>query len=374
MDWVGLSRFAPGALFGALCVAFALAAPLVWFDRRSTRRRPSLRFSSAAPLRGLGHTWRTRTAFVIPLLRSFVLLTLIFALARPQSGGAVRDTSEGIAIDMVLDVSGSMAETDFLVDRRPARRLDAVKKVFHQFVVGEGKLAGRPNDLIGMTTFAMYADEKCPLTLDHANLVDLLRETEIPGWVRGVQKWEHPEAGNTALGDAIVLSTDRLRRAGEKAAAQVPGAEAARSRVMILLTDGADNPAPQLARDAPDPIEAARLAAKLGIKIYTIGAAGTESPRSSDPFARLLLAGRRAEVDEESLKRIADVTGGRYFRATDTESLETIYDEIDKLERRVTGERIYNDNVRAAQIAMLLGLGLLLLELTLSRTVYRRSP
>ncbi|MFQ5413438.1 MAG: VWA domain-containing protein [Phycisphaerae bacterium] len=362
------SWFAPGAVFGWLCVVFLLAIPVVWIAARRTRHRAHVRFSSVDALRRLGPTWAVRLWFVPPLLRTLAVLALVVALARPQAGGAYRDTTEGIAIQMVLDVSGSMAETDFAMDGRWVRRLDAVKRVFRDFVLGSGGLPGRANDLIGMTTFARYADSPCPLTRDMASLVDLLQETEIPGWRRGVQRFNDDEANNTALGDAIVLATNDLRRAGEQAVAGVPGAEPAKSRVMILLTDGADNPATD---DAPDPIEAAKLAGTLGIKVYTIGAVGSQRRRPE----RFPFFGRgRSAVDEPTLERIAEITGGRYFRATDTDSLVTIYEEIDQLERHTTGERTYRDDTRAAKVAMLVGLALLMTELLLVNTRLRRIP
>jgi Ca-activated chloride channel family protein len=288
-------------------------------------------------------------------------------LGRPQSDGAVRDLREGIAIQMVLDTSGSMSESDFQLDGQWVRRLDAVKRVFRDFVVGAGGLPGRPSDLIGMTTFAMYADTRCPLTLDHANLVNLLAETEIPGWVGRDERYRHPEAEYTSLGDAIAVATDLLRRAGEQAAAGVAAAAPARSKVMILLTDGANNPPPEARDSSPDPVDAAELAGRLGIRVYTIGAIGSR-PRGGS------FAMPRAQADEPALRRIAEVTGGRYFRATDTASLVTIYEEIDQLERRTTGERTYRDNTRAARTAMLLGLGCLSAELLLVSTRFRRVP
>jgi Ca-activated chloride channel family protein len=364
-------RFGPGPLFGWLCVLFLVLLPLVWMRARASRRYPTLRFSSIRLVGALGATWATRTRFILPLLRTLAALALILALARPQSGGAYHDTSEGIAIQMVLDVSGSMAEEDFVMAGRRVRRLDAVKQVFEDFVLGRGELRGRRADLIGMTTFAMYADTRCPLTLDHGSLRDLLQETEIPGWVNRRQVVEHEEAGYTALGDAITLATDDLRRAGEQAIAGVPGAEAAKSRVMILLTDGKDNPAPIRGAEPPDPLDAAKIAATLGIKVYTIGAVGA-APRRRSAFDRLMQP--RAEFDEPSLKEIARITGGKYFRATDTGSLVTIYDEIDRLERRRTGERTFQDNVFAARAAMLSALALLMTELLLVNTRYRRIP
>jgi Ca-activated chloride channel family protein len=308
------------------------------------------------------------------LLRTAAILALIVALARPQSGGEYHDTSEGIAIQMVLDVSGSMATDDFVLGGQHVRRLDAVKQVFEDFVLGRGALRGRESDLIGMTTFAMFADTPCPLTLDHGSLRDLVRDTEIPGWVGGRQVRQQEEAGYTALGDAIVLATDDLRRSGEQAVEGVPGAEAAKSRVMILLTDGADNPAPFSGVTPPKPIDAAKVAATLGIKVYTIAAFGT-SPQRQQGFG--LFAPMRGGFDpvaEAALKGIASATGGQYFRATDTDSLVTIYDEIDRLERRRTGERSFRDNVWASKVAMLAALGMLMAEVLLANTRYRRIP
>jgi Ca-activated chloride channel family protein len=305
------------------------------------------------------------------LLRSLGVALLIFALARPQSGGHYVESGEGIAIQMVLDVSGSMAQDDFVLAGRRARRLDAVKSVFREFLLGTGSLPGREGDLVGMTTFAMFADGACPLTRDHGSLADLLEDTEIPGWVRGTQVRQDPEADYTALGDAIVMATDDLRRAGEQAVEGVPGAEPARSRVMVLLTDGADNPAPISGTTPPNPLEAAKVAATLGIRIYTIGAVGNAAPSRS---MLGLFPAMRAEVDEDLLKRVASATGGKYFRATDTESLRTIYEEIGRLERGRTGERSFHDNVRAARAAMLAGLSLLMVEWLLSQTRFRTAP
>ncbi len=363
-------RFAPGPLFGWLCAAFLLAVPVVWVFAYREGTRPAVRFSSIAAFGRIGASWAVRMRWIVPALRTVAVMALIVALARPQGGGEYHDTREGIAIQMVLDVSGSMAEEDFRLGGRPVRRLDAVKRVFKDFVLGADSLSGRGNDLIGMTTFAMYADTACPLTLDHGSLLDLLAETEIPGWVNRRQVREHLEAGYTALGEGIALATDDLRRAGEQAVVGVPGAQAAKSRVMILLTDGKNNPVPNPLAQPPDPIEAAKVAATLGIKIYTIGAVGSAPVQRG--FASIFQ--RRAGVDEVTLKEIAKLTDGRYFRATDTDSLRTVYDEIDRLERRRTGERTFRDDIRAAHLAMWAGLGLLVGELLLINTRYRRIP
>ncbi len=367
MEWLG-ERFAPGPLFGWGCVAFAVLIPLLWLRAGIRNRRSTVRFTSLSPLAGIGRTWATKVRWLPTVLRMLALAALIATLARPQSGGEYQSSSEGIAVQMVLDISGSMKEQDFVVDGRAVRRIDAVKKVFKDFLLGTGSLRGREGDLIGMTTFAMYADTVCPPTLDHGSVADLLDETDIPGWVRGVPVRDDIEGNYTGIGDAIALATDDLRRAGEQAVAGIPGAEAAKSRVMILLTDGADNPAPLPGTSPPSPIEAAKVAATLGIRVYTIGAQGTSQRRSL--FTPLGFDPRA----EQTLRDVAAATGGKYFRATDTDSLATIYDEIDKLERRSTGERTFQDNVLASKIAMMTALALIMAELLLVNTRLRRIP
>jgi len=363
------THFAPGPLFGWLCVISLILIPLPWIRHFRSRHQPTVRFSRVSVLKQIPASWAVRGQFIVPFMRTLAIIALIFAMARPQAGGEYRDASEGIAIQMVLDISGSMQEDDFVMGQRRTRRIDAVKQVFEDFVLGSGSVQGRENDLIGMTTFAMYADTRVPLTRDHGSLVDLLRETDIPGWVNGRMVRELLEANYTSLGDAIVLATDDLRRAGEQAVAGVPGVEAAKSRIMILLTDGANNPPEKYRNVAPDPLEAAKVAAKLGIKIYTIGAVGSGSGSQVGFFSF-----RGVQVDEATLKGIAQATDGRYFRATDAQSLRTIYDEIDQLERSDTGERIYQDDVYAAKISMLVALGLLMAEIVLINTRFRRLP
>jgi Ca-activated chloride channel family protein len=350
-------------------LAALLLMPLIWLRARSRAKRPTMRFSSFRWLEGVPSGAASKLWFVPAILRSLAVLCVIAAIARPQSGGEYSDTREGIAIQLVLDVSGSMQEADFVLNGQSMRRIDVVKAVLENFVLGKGGLRGREGDLVGLTTFAMFADTVSPLTLDHGSLADLLRQTEIPGFVNGVQARQEEEANYTSIGDALSLATDDLRRAGEQAVEGVPGAEAAKSRVMIMLTDGADNP-PQISGLTPtSPLEAAKVAAKLGIKIYTIGA-GSDQQRGGTGF----FAPRPAKFDEELLKEIAAAANGRYFRATDTKSLETIYEEIDKLERRKTGERTFHDNVGAARTAMLAALGLLMGEILLVQTRFRRIP
>lgn len=368
IEWLQ-EHFQPGPGFGVALAVFAGMTPLMWWQAHRATSRPALHFSAAPGLTKAGHSLAARLRNLPLLVRTLAVVALLLALARPQSGGAHVDSRKGIAIQVVLDISGSMRSADFVLDNHRARRLDAVKRVFEDFVLGTDKLPGRENDLIGMTTFAMFADTRCPLTLDHASLADLLRQAEIPGWVDGQQVRDDPEAGYTAMGDAIVLATDDLRRAGDQAIEGVPGAEAAKSKIMVLLTDGADSP--YFKETSPDPIEAAKAAATLGIKIYTIGAIGN-APRRRGAFD--LMTPRIADVDEPTLKKIAEITGGKYFRATDTDSLTTICAEIDKLEKAKTGQRQYRDNLAASKRFMLAAMGLVLFEVLMSCTRLRRFP
>lgn len=364
-------RFAPGPIFVWVCLAALLLLPLIWLRARAQAKRPTMRFSSFRWLDGIPKGAGVRLWFLPPILRSLALLLVIAAIARPQSGGEYSDTREGIAIQLVLDVSGSMQEADFVLNGKRTRRIDVVKTVLEKFVLGQGDLRGREGDLVGLTTFAMFADTVSPLTLDHGSLVDLLRQTEIPGFVNGMQVRQEEEAGYTSIGDALTLAIDDLRRAGQQAIEGVPGAEAAKSRVIVLLTDGADNP-PRIPGLTPiSPVEAAKVAATLGIKVYAIGA-GSDQPRGGG-FGSFFTQ-RPQEFDEESLKQIAAAANGKYFRATDTKSLETIYEEIDKLERQKTGQRTFHDNVAAARAAMLAALGLLMGEVLLTQTRFRRIP
>lgn len=369
IEWLQ-ERFAPGPIFVWVIAVALLLIPLIWFRAMRAASRPTLRFSSLRWFNGVPTGFAARLWFLPPLLRTLAVLCILVAVARPQRGGEFSDTREGIAIQLVLDVSGSMNEDDFVVGNRRVRRIDVVKAVLENFILGGEGLRGREGDLVGLTTFAMFADTVSPLTHDHASLVNLLRQADIPGFLNGQQVRRDEEAGFTSLGEALTLATDDLRRAGEQAIEGVPGAEAAKSRVIIFLTDGADNP-PKIAGIEPtSPLEAAAVAAKLGIKIYTIGA-GTDEPRGGGLG---FFVQRRGEFDEELLKQIAAAANGRYFRATDTQSLKTIYEEIDRLERRKTGQRTFQDHVVAARTALWFALGLLLSESLLVQTRLRRIP
>jgi Ca-activated chloride channel family protein len=218
------------------------------------------------------------------------------ALARPQTGAdRVEVKSEGIDIVLAIDVSGSMRAEDF----RPDNRLTVAKRVAQEFV------AGRAGDRIGLVVFAGGAYTQCPLTLDYGVLTDLLEEVSFG----------HPDG--TAVGMALATAVNRLRRAqGE-------------SRVVILLTDGQNN------AGEVDPVTAAEAARALGIRVYTIGAGtdGLAQVPVDDPVFGRRYVQIEAHLDEETLQEIADLTGGKYYRATSAEALERIYQEIDALEK-----------------------------------------
>jgi Ca-activated chloride channel family protein len=292
-----------------------LALPLLWFLWLRPQRRPVIRFSDLAELRAAGGNVNRRARLVLPGLRSIALLCLVVAAARPQRADeSSRIFAEGIAIQMVVDTSGSMQDVDLSPPGARVTRLDVVKSVFQKFVRGEQdiELPGRPNDLIGMIRFARYADAVCPLTLDHENLLEVLEQTEI---VR------RPEEDGTAIGDGLALAVERLkdlkRTTGSGDQITIT------SRVVILLTDGEDN------AGKVKPQVAGELAATYGIKVYTI-MAGT---------GELLGFGFRRALDDRQLRHIAEVTGGKHFRAQDEKSLEGIYAEIDELERTEVEER-----------------------------------
>ena len=229
-----------------LLVLLVLVAGLLYVSLR--RHRPAvIAYSAIQDLTALAPSLMTRLRRALPVLRALALIACVVALARPQWGvEATKIYRQGIAIAMVIDTSSSMAALDLQIDDRQTNRLDVVKQTFRAFIKGdEQNLDGREGDLIGMLTFARYADGLSPLTLDHEALLALLEHVKIVPL---------PEEDGTAIGDAIVLGIERLR--------QVEGA----SRVMIVLTDGSNN-----AGDI-DPLQAAQIAKVLGIKIYTIGA------------------------------------------------------------------------------------------------------
>ncbi len=305
-------------------------------------------------------------AFLPLSLRASALILLTVALARPQKGmERVRDINKGIAIEMIVDRSGSMgAEMTFRGQRM--NRLEVVKKVFEEFVMGNAdELEGRPNDLIGMISFARYADTVCPLTLAHGALPRFLESVKL------VEGDRNPEQG-TALGDGLALAAARLKTAEEALKRQAPDREdnyEIKSKIAILLTDGDDNASKRR------PIEAAKLAADWGIKVYTIAVGSDEAVQAQQNiFGAFLTRGMRPQIDTEVLEQIAQETGGRFFLAKDAEAIDRIYREIDELERSEIESIRFVDYKELFLPFALAAILLLTIEQALMNTVFRKIP
>lgn len=329
---------------------FALAAPLVFLwasGVTSALRYSSLRLVDQAP-----RSFRARLAWLPALLMTFATVLLAIALSGPRTPDAETKVSrEGIAIMMAVDRSGSMQARDMVAGDVSVDRLTAVKRVFREFVLGAGEAGrGRADDTVGLVTFARYADSICPLTLDHGNLVSMVEDLQIVS--------QQAEDG-TAIGEGLALAVERLRRNQTK------------SRVVILLTDGVNN------TGTIDPIQAAQLAVDHHIKVYCIGAGtnGLAPFPALDPFTgRTVLRRMTVEIDEATLEQIADMTGGRYFRATDQDALAGIYQQIDQLERTEVTEVRYLQ-YSEHYVAFVLGaMGLVVSAMVANGTVFRRLP
>ena len=286
-----------------LLLLLLLVPPLVWWWLRRGER--ALRYSATTIMEGLPAGRERWLARARAGLRAAGLVFLIVALAGPRwPDPGPRIPARGIAIAMVVDVSGSMANRDFLWDGQPITRLEAVKKAFRLLVEGDGdKLEGRPQDLISLVTYATRPDTACPLTLDHAALLKIL-DAQEPRTVT--------TEATTNSGDAIAWALHGLRKATGK------------RKVMILLTDGEHNVGPP----ALLPTQAAQLAGNLGIPIYTIHALG----ESADPDEASKQADENLRA-KRSLEKVAGITGGQYFQANDTAKLLDVCHQIDRLER-----------------------------------------
>jgi len=299
-------------------------------------------FSSVEPLKKLRPSFAQRYRHIIIILRSLAIGLLILSLARPQLGNEqTKITTEGIDIVLAVDVSGSMLAEDFTFNGKRQNRLFVVKQVMKDFI------DMRKTDPIGLVVFAAHGYTQCPLTLDYGMLLKLLEKVEIGMLEDG-----------TAIGSAIACSVDRLK--GTKA----------KSKVIVLLTDGRNN------SGEIDPFTAAGLAKTFGIKIYTIGA-GTKGLAPfpvTDLFGNKVMRQVKIEIDDETLQEIAKITGGEYYRATDTESLKEIYQQIDKLEKTETEITQYTEYKEIFHYFLLPAFGILLFELCLTKTKFRKIP
>jgi Ca-activated chloride channel family protein len=333
-----------------------LIPPLVWWWLR--QRRPALRYPATGWLAGLPTGRSTHARWGGALLRGGALLLLVLALAGLRwPDRSTRIPTEGIAIMMVTDVSGSMAEPDFDWRGQPISRLEAVKRAFRLFVEGgdadEGRhFEGRPADLVGLVTLATRPDSPCPLTLSHSVLLHLL-EAEQPRSV--------PGESETNISDGMVLGLLRLKSAGT------------RRKIMILLSDGEHN-VPHPPSDFT-PRQAAQIAANLHVPVYTIdaGGSGTSRTEEGEPGTSQEAALLRTE-GKRTLQEVAHITRGQYFQAADTKSLLRVCQEIDRLERSEIRSFQYR---RYYEAYPWLGLGALVMWVTvtvLEMTFWRRLP
>ncbi len=343
-----------------------LAVPallIVIYEVRRSRRSAVL-YSSVQIMKTLPVTLAMRVRRTLPWIRYLGVACVIVSLARPQQGQEeFRIRTEGIAIEMVCDCSGSMQAMDFQEEGRPVDRLSAVKSVFRDFVAGTRDLPGRPDDLIGLVSFGGYAVGKCPLTLDHGVLFQVLDSVEVPKPVydsrgRILNEALLQEEMATAIGDALALGVERLKKAEAK------------SKVLILLSDGESN------AGVIEPMDAVAAAVSFGVKVYTIGVGSTGMapfPRV-DRYGDIVYVPSPVRLDEDLLREIASKTGGKYFNAKNTESLKDVYKEIDALEKTETEGRLYTEYSEHFQIFLFIGAGLIVLELLLSATRFRSLP
>jgi len=335
LPWIREFRFASPEYLLLL-----LVIPILGFFifRRKMKKESAFRFSDIKNLKKVNTTLRTQLRSIFPLLRLFILTLLVIAMARPQSGWTERNVkTEGIDIMLTLDVSYSMKAMDF-----DPNRLEAAKKVIGEFV------DGREADRIGCTLFASSAFTLCPLTLDYGVIKGFLDNVDF-GIVDG---------NSTAIGLGLATCVNKLKDSSAK------------SKVVILLTDGENN-----VWDIA-PLTAAEAAKALGIRVYTIGV-GTIG-RAFVPVDRgvfgIVKMPMEVRIDEKTLREIADLTGGKYYRATDNQKLKAIYKEIDNLEKtkiEYVEHQNYNELMSLAAWPALL---LLFAEIVLAGTYFLKLP
>jgi Ca-activated chloride channel family protein len=308
-----------------------------WYFARRRGRGGTIRFSHLGALKDIPQAAARNTRHWLFGLRMAALSLLVLAFARPQSGVKGEEVlTEGIDIVLTMDISSTMLAEDI----RP-NRVDATKAVAKEFI------RGRKNDRIGLVVFAGQAYTQCPLTLDYGILMNFLDQIHV-GMIED----------GTAVGMGLATAVNRLR------------SSEAKSKVIVLLTDGQNN------RGEVDPLTAAQMAQAFDIKVYTIGAGtrGVAMYPVDDPFFGKRYQPMQVNVDEETLQRIAGTTGGGYFRATDRRSLEAIYREIDGLEKTEIKVREYTRYSELFFHLVLGALALLLLEIGLANTRFRKIP
>ena len=314
---------------------------IIWYAMYRKKSEPTMRMSDTFAFRYAPRSWRVTLMPILPVLRIVAFVALVLALARPQTHNSWKNqTVEGIDIMLAMDVSTSMLAEDL----KP-NRMEAAKKVASDFIIG------RPDDNIGLSIFAGEAFTQCPMTIDHASLLSLLHNVRTDIAARGLIE------DGTAIGMGLVNAVSRLK--GSKA----------KSRVVILLTDGSNN------RGDISPMTAAEIAKSLGIRVYTVGV-GTTGNAPLPPSATGLpqYVNLPVEIDEQTLKGIAATTDGDFYRAKNNKELKQIYAEIDKLEKSKLNVKQFSRRYEAYQPLAAIAILSLLLEILLRITVFRRIP
>lgn len=313
---------------------------LIWYLMYRKKSEPTMRMSDTRAYRYAPRSWRVMLMPLQLLLRLAVFVLLVLVLARPQTQNSWKnETMEGIDIMLAMDVSTSMLAEDL----KP-NRIEAAKKVAADFIIG------RPNDNIGLTIFAGEAFTQCPMTTDHASLLNLLNNVRTDIAQRLIED-------GTAIGMGLANAVSRLKESKAK------------SKVVILLTDGSNN------RGDLSPMTAAEIAKSFGIRVYTIGV-GTNKVA---PYPMPVAGGVQyinipVEIDTKMLSDIAAATDGDFYRATNNKELQQIYKEIDKLEKSKLNVKKYSKRYEAYQPYAFAAVILLLLEILLRITVFRRLP
>ena len=331
-DWISNIHFAKPWFFAL----FAALPLLIYFYLRPPVRMQGSMLVSGVKAFGNGRTWKTLLRHILFIFRMLAISCIIIALARPQTGSEQQLTSgEGIDIVFCLDISGSMLAQDF-----SPNRMEAAKQVVSEFI------DNRPTDRMGLVIFSGESFTMCPLTTDHAVLKSQLYNVQSGLLEDG-----------TAIGSGLATGVERLR------------ASVSKSKVIILLTDGENN------GGLVDPNSAKEIAKSYGVRVYTVGV-GTEgfAPVPVQTSSGVIMQREKVSIDEKLLTQIANETGGKYFRATDNESLGTIYKDIDRLEKskfQVTTFTHYTEKFFPFILAAVM---FLVLEWILRFTLFRKFP
>ncbi len=316
--------------------------PVIWYFIRQRRLPGTILYSDTSLCKNAGTTWKIQGLEALPVMTALGLILLIIALARPQIGlksSMIR--REGIDIVMVLDVSTSMLAEDFKIGGNQTNRIEVVKMVAGDFI------ERRPNDRIGIVIFSGRPYILSPITWDHDWCINRLTEVKA-GMIED----------GTAIGSALATAVNRLRESNAK------------SKVIVLLTDGMNN-AGQIMPEA-----AAEAAKAMGVIVYTVGAGskGLVPYPVFDQFGRKFYQSLKVDLDETLLKKIATITKGHYFRATDAQSLAAIFHRIDKLAKTLMDVPRYREYLDLYPYFLIAALILLLTEIIFANTVLRRLP